>query len=160
MIAGQCAFEGVVGDTSAIARVVHPYTIPSLSTECLHSSRSCASELAVPSSRLAQVLLPYECRTSVPPELTPKDTLSIAPPTWGGIPFLHRFGRDSHRRAKWAILPDAYLSASAYSTPYGSVTAISHCRTRKARPARSTACCELPVHIVTTHPCCRYGAGL
>jgi hypothetical protein len=128
MIAGQCEFERVVGDTSAIARVVHPFAIPSLSAKCLHSPRSCASELAVPSSGLAQVLMPHERCASVPSELTPKYTLSISPPTWGVVPLLHRLGSDPHGRTKWAILPDPYLPTCAYSTPCCSVTAIAECR--------------------------------
>ena len=117
MIAGQCEFECVVGDTSAIARVVHSFAIPSLSAKCLHSPRSCAPELAVPSSGLAQVLMPRERRASVPSELTPKYTLSISPPTRGVVPLLHRLGSDPHGRAKWAILPDSYLPTCAYSHP-------------------------------------------
>jgi hypothetical protein len=156
MIAGQCEFECVVGDTSAIARVVHPFAIPSLPTKCLHSPRSCAPELAVPSSRLAQILMPHERRASVPSELT----LSISPPTWGVVPLLHRLGSDPYGRAKWAILPDSYISTCAYSTPCCSVTAFAQCCAGKTRPARSTASYDFPVHIVTTHPCCCHGAGI
>jgi hypothetical protein len=160
IIAGQREFERVVGDTSAIARVVHPFAIPSLSAKCLHSPHSRASELAVPSSGLAQVLMPHECRASVPSELTPKFTLSISPLTWGVVPLLHRLGCDPHGRAKWAILPDSYLSTRAYSTQCCSVTAIAQCRACKTRPARSTASCALRFHIVTTHPCHCHGTGI
>jgi hypothetical protein len=160
MIAGQCEFKRVVGDTSAIARVVHPFAIPSLSAKCLHSPRSCASELAIPSSGLAQVLMPHERRASVPSKLPAKYTLFIAPRTWDVVPLLHRLGCDPHGRAKWAILPDSYLPTCAYSTQCYSVTAIAQCRACKTRPARSTAGYDLPVHIVTTHPCCCHGAGI
>jgi hypothetical protein len=159
IIAGQCEFESVVGDTSAIARVVHPFAIPSLSAKCLHSPRSRASELAVPSSGLAQVLMPHERGASVPSDLTPK-YIPISPPTWGVVPLIHRLGCDAHGRAKWAILPNSYLSTRAYSTPCYSVAAIAQCRACKTRSARSTASYGLPVHIVTTHPCCCHCAGI
>jgi hypothetical protein len=154
MIAGQCEFEHAVGDTSTIARVVHPFAIPTLSAKCLHSPRSRASELAVPSSRFAQVLMPHERRASVASELTRKYILSISPTTWGVVPLRHRLGCDPHGRAEWATLPDSYLSTCAYSTQCRSATTITQCRACKARPARSTASSDLPVHIVTTHTCC------
>jgi hypothetical protein len=160
MIAGQCEFEHAVGDTPAFAWVVHPFAIPPLSAKCLHSPRSCASELAVPSSRFAQVLMPHERRASVPSELTLKYTLSISPTTWGVVPLLHRLGCDTYGRDKWAILPDSYLSACAYSTQCRGATTIAQCRACKTRPACSAASYDLPVHIVTTHTCCCHGAGI
>jgi hypothetical protein len=160
MITGQCEFQRAVGDTSAVARVVHPSAIPSLSAKCLHSPRGCASKLTVPSSGLAEVLVPHERHAGVPSELIPKYTLSISPPTWGVVPFLHRLGCDPHGRAKWAILPDSYLPTSAYSTPCCGATAIAQCCACKTRPARSTTSYDLPVHIVTTHTCYCHGAGI
>ena len=115
MIAGQREFDRVVGDTSAVARVVHPFAIPSLSTECLHPSSSGAFELATPLSRLAQVLLPHKRRANAWPALTPKYTHLVASPAWGVVSLLHRFGSDPHRHAKRAILPDAYISTRAYA---------------------------------------------
>jgi hypothetical protein len=132
MIAGQCEFDRVMGDTSAVTRMVHPFAIPSLSTECLHPSCSGAFELAVPLSRFAGVL------------------------HWDFISLLHGLGCDPHRYTKRTILPNAYLSARAYATSCDSAAAISGRRTGEARPACSTACCGLPVHIVTTHPCSCY----
>ena len=160
MITGQCEFERVVGDTSTIARVVYPFAIPSFSAKCLHPPRSCAPELAVPSSGFAQALMPHERRTRIPSKLTPKYTLCISSPTWSAVPLLHRLGCDPHGCAKWAIIPDSYLSTGTYSTPCCSVTAVAPCRACKTRPARSTASYDLPVHIVTTHPCCGHGAGI
>lgn len=160
MIAGQCEFEHAVGDSSAIARVVHPLAIPPISAKCLHSPRSCASELAVPSSRFAQVVMPHESHASVPSELTPKYTLSISSTTWGVVPLLHRLGCDPYGRAEWATLPDSYVSTCAYSTQCRGVTTIAQCRACKTRPARSTTSCGLPVHIVTTYTCCCHGAGI
>jgi hypothetical protein len=154
-IAGQCKFDRVVGDTSAAARMVHPFALPSISAECLHPSRSCVSEFAVPQSRRAQVLMPRERRaSSIPSALAPKYTLFSAPPTWGVVSLLHGLGSDPHRCAERAIFPNAYLSTRAYAASWDSAAAISGRGTRKARPACSTTSRDLPVHIFTTHPCC------
>lgn len=160
MVVGQCEFDCVVGDTSAIARMVHPFAIPSVSAKWFHSPRSCASELAVPSSGLAQILMAHERRAPVLSELTSKYTFSISPPTRGVVPLLHGLGCDPHGRTRWAVFPSSYLSTCAYSTTCCSVTAISQCCACKTRPARSSASYDFPIHIVTTYPCCCHGARI
>ena len=97
MIAGQCEFERVVGDTTAIAwctSVCDPLAFHKMS---LFPSFLC---LQAHPSGLAEVLMLHERHASVSSELTPKCTLSISPPTLGVIPFLHRFECDPHGRAK------------------------------------------------------------
>jgi hypothetical protein len=100
MIAGQCEFERVVGDTTAIAcSGVHPSVIlsaASLSTKCLYSPRSYASKLILPGSPK------FSCCTKVIPASHPNSPPAVPSPSphrpWASY---HSFTEcDPHGRAK------------------------------------------------------------
>jgi len=153
VIAGQCEFDPVMGDTSAFARVVHPSALPSLSTERLHPPRPRTPKLSIPQSRLAQVLLPHQRLARVLSTRTRKPAVSIASPTRRAAPLRHGLGNDTHRRSlqRSVFANDAHLSTPAHAAQRGRVTAVSEHRAREARPACATAPHDLPVHIVATH---------
>jgi hypothetical protein len=146
-----------VGDTSAFARVVHPVAVPPFPTERIRPPYPRAPKLAIPPSRLAQVLMPHQRLLARVPS-TRTGRISVASPPRRIPPRRDRFRNNPHGRIpKRAILADAHLPACADAAPLGRLAAVSERRTREAQPTSScpTVSRDLPVHIIATRSGCR-----